>query len=187
MTDEELGLAAAANQAGAFDELYARYADPVFARITRMVGPCADREDVLQQVFLQLHTALPRFRGESKLSTYLYRIVNNVVYDHLRHRMRRPGVHDPAALDELVDGEQTPEDRARRREKLRQIFELLDLLKPKKRIAFVLVAIEGLSLVEAAALLAVEYDTVKQRVRQARLELVALTGGTSPTYHEPTT
>jgi RNA polymerase sigma-70 factor (ECF subfamily) len=172
--DAELAVAAAAGDAGAFAELYARYADRVFARITRLVGPGPDREDVLQQVFLELHRALPRFRGDSTVSTFLYRIAINVTYDHLRRRTRRAGEHDPGALDSLIDGDPTPEDRAHRREELGRIFALLDRIKPKKRIAFVLVAVEGLTIGEAAELVGAQPEAVKQRVLHARRELVAL-------------
>jgi RNA polymerase sigma-70 factor, ECF subfamily len=172
--DADLAVAAGAGDASAFAEIYARYADRVFARVTHLVGPGPDREDVLQQVFLALHRSLPRFRGDSTLSTFLFRITINVAYDHLRHRARRSGVHDPAALDTLIDGDPTPEDRARRREELHQIFALLEQIKPKKRIAFVLVAVEGLSLGEAAELIGANPEAVKQRVLHARRELIAL-------------
>lgn len=158
----------------AFAELYARYADRVFARVTHLIGPGPDREDVLQQVFLALHRALPRFRGDAELATFLHRITINVAYDHLRRGMRRPGRHDPDALDALLDDGLTPEARARCREDLRQIFGLLAQIKPIKRVAFVLVAVEGLSLAEAAELLGANVDTVKQRVLHARRELLAL-------------
>jgi RNA polymerase sigma-70 factor (ECF subfamily) len=172
--DPDLAVAAATGDDGAFAELYARYADRVFARVTHLVGPSQDREDVFQQVFLELHRALPRFRGDSSLSTFLYRITINVAYDHLRRRGRRSGDHDPAALDALITGDPTPEERARRREELRLIFELLEQIKPKKRLAFVLVAVEGLSLGEAAEQLGAHADAVKQRVLHARRELIAL-------------
>ena len=172
--DAELATAAAIGDAEAFGELYTRYADRVFARITHLIGPGSDREDVLQQVFLELHRALPRFRGDAAVSTFLYRITINVACDHLRRRKRRAGDHDPAALDALIDGDPTPEDRARRRQQLAQVFALLEQVKPAKRVAFVLVAVEGLSLAEAAELTGASPDAVKQRVRHARRELVAL-------------
>jgi RNA polymerase sigma-70 factor (ECF subfamily) len=172
--DPELVLAAATGDDSAFGEIYSRYADRVFARVTHLIGPTQDREDVFQQVFLQLHRALPRFRGEASLSTFLYRITANVSYDHLRRRGRRAAEHDPNALDALITGDPTPEDRARRREELTQIFGLLGQIKPKKRLAFVLVAIEGLSLSEAADQLGAHAEAIKQRVLHARRELVAL-------------
>lgn len=173
-SDDELVASAVSGDGGAFAELYARYAERVFVRLTRMLGPGPDCEDVLQQVFAALYRALPRFRGDAQLSTFLHKITTNVATDHLRARGRRTAAHDPAALDALIDGDPTPEERARRRGELRQIFTLLDHIKPDKRIAFVLVAVEGLSLAEAAAQVGESAEAVKQRVLRARRELVAL-------------
>lgn len=174
ITDEALVERARAGDGAAYGTLYQRYADKVFARLTRLVGPGADREDLLQQVFLELHRALPRFRGDASLSTFLYRITVHVAYDHLRSRRRRPVDYDDAALDELIDGAADPDQRARQRAQLAQVLALLERIKPDKRIAFVLVAVEGLSLDEAAALVGARADAVKQRVLHARRELVAM-------------
>lgn len=158
----------------AYPQLYQRYAQRVFARLTRLVGPGPDREDLLQQVFLELHRALPRFRGEASLSTFIYRITANVAIDHLRHRRRRPVDFDADALDELIDGSPSPEQRARRRAELAEVLRLLDRIKPAKRVALVLVAVEGLSLDDAAAQVGAQPEAVKQRVLHARRELQAM-------------
>ena len=173
-SDDELVTEIVRGDSAAFGELYARYVDRVYARITHLIGASADREDVLQHVFLELHRALPRFRGDAALSTFLYRITINVAYDHLRRRSRRPSEPDPDAIAALVDDAPTPEDGARRRGELRQIFALLEKNKPKKRIAFVLVAVEGLSYTEASELVGADVDAVKQRVMHARRELMAM-------------
>jgi RNA polymerase sigma-70 factor (ECF subfamily) len=174
-TDEiELAEAAAAGDPDAFALLYERYVALVHARLTRLIGPGPDREDVLQQVFLELHRALPRFRGDANLSTFLYRITVNVAYDHLRRRRRRAAELDVDAVDALIDGDASPEDRARRREELHMVFTMLERLKPDKRIAFVLVAVEGMSLADAAVLVGARPDAVKQRVLHARRELIEL-------------
>jgi RNA polymerase sigma factor (sigma-70 family) len=65
----------------------------------------------------------------------------------------------------------SPEQRAREREELRRIFALMDHLSPKRRAAFVLVAVECMSLDEAASLLDANPAAVKQRVLEARREL----------------
>lgn len=163
-----------AGEHAAFTALYHRHAGWVFARLTRLIGPGTDREDLLQQVFLELHRALPGFRGDASLATFLHRITVNVAYDHLRRRWRRPVAYTPDALDELIDGSPSPEDRARRRGELRQVLTLLERLTPVKRIAFVLVAVEGLSLDQAAALVGARTAAVKQRVLHARRELLVL-------------
>jgi RNA polymerase sigma factor (sigma-70 family) len=68
----------------------------------------------------------------------------------------------------------TPEARARQRQQLARIFRVLDRLKPKKRIAFVLHVVEGLSLIEIAALTHSQPRAVGQRVAYARRELLQM-------------
>src|SRR5579864_6286136 len=70
---------------GAFQELVDRYKDLVFALIARTVQDRSRAEDLAQDVFLRVHRGLPYFRGEARLSTWIYRIVSNVVaQDHGR-------------------------------------------------------------------------------------------------------
>ena len=63
---------------GAFQELVERYKDLVFALIARTVQDRSRAEDLAQDVFLRIHRGLPYFRGEARLSTWIYRIVANV-------------------------------------------------------------------------------------------------------------
>jgi len=172
--DDALVAAARNGDHAAYTELYQRYAGRVYARLTQLVGPTGDREDLLQQVFFELYRALPRFRGESSVGTFIHGIAVHVALDYLRRRRRRPQDFTAVELDELIDGSATPEDRARRRDELGQVLVLLERIKPAKRLAFALVAIAGLSLDEAAALLDVSVDVVKQRVLRARRELLAM-------------
>src|SRR6266699_353838 len=62
----------------AFQELVDRYKDLVFALIARTVQDSSRAEDLAQDVFLRIHRGLPYFRGEARLSTWIYRIVINV-------------------------------------------------------------------------------------------------------------
>jgi RNA polymerase sigma-70 factor, ECF subfamily len=172
--DARLVAAAAAGDRRAFADLYRRHLDPVYARLTRVMGPVPEREDLLQQIFLDVYRALPRFRGDASFSTFLHRIVLNVAFEHLARRRRgaaRNESADPRQLEALIAPGASPEQRARRREELSRLFALLDRLSPKRRAAFVLVAVEGLPLEEAAALLDANPAAVKQRVLEARREL----------------
>src|SRR5438045_6796971 len=63
---------------GAFQELVDRYKNLVFALIVRTVPDRSRAEDLAQDVFLRIHRGLPYFRGEARLSTWIYRIVINV-------------------------------------------------------------------------------------------------------------
>lgn len=141
------------------------------ARLPRLLGPSADRDDVLQQVFLSLHDALGRYRGGATLSTFIYRVTVNAAIDHLRSNARRPAPVSDGALDRLVADAPSPAVRVQRRQELELMFRCLARLTPDKRVAFVLVAVEGLSLREAGELLDAQPATVKQRVLHARREL----------------
>jgi RNA polymerase sigma-70 factor (ECF subfamily) len=93
---------------GAFQELVDRYKDLVFALIARTVQDRSRAEDLAQDVFLRVHRGLPYFRGEARLSTWIYRIVANVcLQDHgraaatvsLDNDASRPQVSAPATTD----------------------------------------------------------------------------------------
>lgn len=172
--DPALAARAAAGDRVAFTTVYQRFVDAVYARLTRLLGPTADREDVLQQVFFQVHRSLGSYRGDASLATFVHRIAIHVAYDHLRARDRRPVPIDQDAIDAMVLDASSPELRTQRREELAQIFFHLSALTPDKRIAFVLVSIDGLSLREAAELVGASVDAVKQRVLHARRELIDL-------------
>jgi len=174
--DRALVEAAATGDAAAFRELYRRHLPTVHARLTLMVGPGAEREDLIQQIFLDAYRALARFRGDARFGTFLHRIAINVACDHLEARRRsgaRDAPLDEAQLDRLVAPGASPESRASQRQDLAQAFAHLEAIRTKKRIAFVLVAVQGLSLDEAAELLDANTETVKQRVLHARKEITA--------------
>ena len=174
-SDDAAVIAAARQGDGAaFARLFRRHADAVRTRITRLVGPIAERDDLVQKVFIAFHRALPAYRGDARLSTFLHRITVNVAYDHLRGRRHRTDgeeILDAEALAEHLSP--ALEDQVAARADLARMLALLAHLSPKKRIAFILVAVEGCSLTEAAALIGAAEDTVKQRVLQARRDLLA--------------
>jgi RNA polymerase sigma-70 factor (ECF subfamily) len=151
------------------------YADTVFRRLTRLVGPVPEREDLMQEVFLHAFRGLKRFRGESTFSTWLHRVVVNQAFNHLRWRRRHP--HDWQAspeLDRLVDERSSPEVAARERQRLERVLVLLDRLKPQKRVAFILRVVEGLSMAEIAEVVDSTPAAAGQRVRHAQRELQRL-------------
>lgn len=172
--DANLVDAAAGGDRRAFAELYRRHLDSVYARLTRVIGPVPERDDLVQQIFLDVYRALRRFRGDAAFATFLHRIVLNVACEHLERRRRGRGRSEPLEarqIETLIAPGASPEQRARQREELARVFALLEGLSPKRRAAFVLVAIECLPLEEAAALLDANPAAIKQRVLEARREL----------------
>ena len=65
----------------AFSELVDRYKNLVYAVVTRLVADRAEADDLAQEVFLKVHRGLPYFRGDARLSTWIYRIVSNVCFE----------------------------------------------------------------------------------------------------------
>ena len=174
--DQLLVLRAGRGDRAAYQELYQRHVDAAWRRLGRLVGPDAEREDLIQQAFFEVFQGLTRFRGEASFSTYLGRVLVNMACDHLRRRGRRP-LPVPGEVLELVEApEASPERTAQSRERLSLIWGLLDRINPKKRVAFVLHEVEGLSLAEVGAVMDISADTARKRVEHAQKELRAMLG-----------
>lgn len=173
--DEELVERARRGDRQSFREIYRRHADVVWQRLTRILGADPDREDLLQQVFMDLHRALPSFRGDAALSTFIYRLVVNVAVDHLRRVKRRRSVRLlPEHEASLRSPDEGPESAARRRDELTRVLAAVGRLKPKKRVAFLLRFVEGLALDEIADIVGASPDTVRKRIDHATAEVTAM-------------
>lgn len=166
--EHELVASAQDGDAAAFAALYKAYWRRVWAQIKRLMGPRADVEDVVQEVFVQLHRSLPNFRGDSAFSTWVYRIAWNTGVSHLRKR-RLKTVELPALRQFACDKEQWAKIEAR--DKLRTLYAALDELPEDHRQAFILFEIEGQSLKEIAQTLDTSLNTVASRVRRSRERL----------------
>jgi len=159
----------------AFAELYRAHVDAVYRRLSRILGPIPEREDLTQDVFVTLHRALPKFRGESSLSTWIHRIAVNTALDYLRARGRRPApTIDARLLDTLCAPQASPEVRAEQRERLAHVLACLARIKPKKRIALVLRVVDGLSFEDIGRLVDATPEAVAKRVQHGQRELDAL-------------
>jgi len=174
--DDEILLARHwAGDPDAFAEIYRAHVDAVYRRLSRILGPIAERGDLTQDVFLALHRTLPRFRGDAKLSTLIQRIAINRAFEHLRRRTRRPAtLMDERFFDELVSAAASPATRVLLREELTLVFQCLAEIKPKKRIAFLLRVVDGLAFERIAELVDATPETVAKRVQHAQRELDAL-------------
>lgn len=168
--DRTLAVLAAAGDRSAFESIYRSYADRIFGLLTRLIGPDREREDLLQETFVRLHAALPRYRGDASLITFTYQIATHVALDHLRRR--RP--LDELDLDGELDPSATPAEQAVRREELARAFALLEKLSPKHRVAFVLREVMGYSHEEVAVLVGSFAATARMRVNAAKRKLAAL-------------
>lgn len=172
-TDDLVERCRAGDQA-AFRELFRRHRSDVTRLAQRMVGGSADLEDVVQEVFLQVHRSLKDFRAEARFSTWLYRVTVNVVLMYRRAARSRPVFSEAPEGGLPIDTGSLPDERAGGRARVRAFYRLLDRLSDKKRTVFVLHEIEGMAPTEIAKVVAAPVLTVRTRLFYARRELVQL-------------
>ena len=170
----------------AHDEFYHRYRKTVAANLYRVIGDRQDLEDLVQEVFVIAFRGLEKFRGEARLSTWMYRICVNVALGRIRTKRRKPGglqVEDldaTAANQTLNERPETPVRAMERRQAAEKVYAALDTLAPKKRIVLYLHEIEGLELKEIAYLVDSNAVTVRTRLFYARREFYRALGGQGP-------
>ncbi len=170
--EEQLITRAASGERLAFRILYERHRADVARLVFRMLGRRSDLEDVIQEVFVQVHKSLKDFRGQAKFSTWLHRVTVNVVLMHRRAARSRPVFADEPPAEGIEPGDAVmPDEDAERRERMRAFARLLDRLADKKRIVFVLHELEGLAPNEIARIVGAPVLTVRTRLFYARREL----------------
>ncbi|MFN0253156.1 MAG: RNA polymerase sigma factor [Kofleriaceae bacterium] len=172
-----------AHERAAHDEFYHRFRRQVAANLYRVLGDRTDLDDLVQEVFVIAFRGLVRFRGDARLSTWLYRICVNVALGRIRTRKRKPpaiGVVDldAAAIDpSMTERPETPERSLERRQDQARVYLALETLAPKKRIVLYLHEIEGLDLKEIAYLVDSNPVTVRTRLFYARREFYRAIAG----------
>ena len=169
--DKDLVERLQASDPAAFEALVRAYQHRVFGVAARMLGNRTDAEDVAQEVFLRVHRAIGSFRGEAKLSTWLYGIAANLCLNRLASADQRRVRHDDDAImrtpSEAADAITTIE----RNEVDTALRQAIAELPDERRIVVVLRDLEGLSYDEIAQALDLEPGTVRSRLHRARLDL----------------
>jgi RNA polymerase sigma-70 factor (ECF subfamily) len=175
-TDEaDLIAKAAAGERVAFRTLYLRHRDVVARIVFRMLGGAREQDDVVQEVFFQVHKSLKDFRGQSKFSTWLHRVTVNVVLMHRRAARSRPTYTEEAHPDTTPDDDIVlPDEDADRRARVRAFGRLVERLAEKKRVVFVLHELEGVSPAEISEIVGAPVLTVRTRLFYARREIEAM-------------
>lgn len=160
----------------AFAAFVAAFRAPVYGYLTRCGVAAADRDDLFQEVFLRVHRAAGP-DGTSELPTgavapWLFTIAVNLVRSHFRKATVRKGTTlDGDAGAATADGGVLPDRALEERRKLAWLEAEMAKLPLEQREALVLGTVEGLELAEIAAVLDVPAETVKTRIRRARLAL----------------
>jgi RNA polymerase sigma-70 factor (ECF subfamily) len=162
-----------------FPSIYEAFQPKIVRYLTRLVGE-AEAEDLTQEVMIKVSEALPNFRGESQLSTWIYRIATNAALDRLRSPSYRRVVQpcsmssEPEIEDRnTLTGEKTPlpEPQIFRREMNDCIQSFVQKLPENYRTVLVLSEFEGLRDSEIAEALGVSPGLAKIRLHRAREKL----------------
>jgi len=170
-TDEELVDRAQHGDADSFNQLVVRWERPVYALAYRVLGRPEDARDVTQEAFLRAYRALPRFKGQAKFSSWLYRIALNLCHDWLRRYKRTPESQipegmDPAEMAAEREPSESVETLVARRELSAVVEEAMALLPEEQRTAIVLKEYHGMTFQEIADLQGCPLSTVKTRLYQ---------------------
>ena len=166
--EQELIARAKEGDSEAFGELVWRYRDTVYTLAVRLVGPDL-ASDVAQEALIRAWRAMPRFRGDAALATWLHRITVNTAWT-MRKRAAR---HEAQRLDETVH--ELAVDQSVGPEKAGEMLELraglraaIDQLSPGQRAVLVLRDVYGWSHAEVARELGITHTTAKVRLHRAR-------------------
>ncbi len=170
-TDEELVALSIGGDLDSFNQLVLRWERPIYALAYRVLGREEDARDVAQETFLRAFRALKGFKGQSKFSSWLYRIALNLCRDWIRRERRAPVSQVPEGIDiaELAGAAEVGEsieDRVARQELGRVVGRVMSALPEEQRTAIILKEYHGLTFQEIAELLNCPLSTVKTRLYQ---------------------
>lgn len=147
------------------ESLYRTFQERLRRFILKRVRDSAAAEDILQDVFLKIHTKADSLQDETKLESWIFQITRNTIIDHYRSK----GKTDP--LDNSIDlAEEDLHDEAHKR-LATTVRSFIDQLPPLYREALVLVEYEGLTQNEVAVKLGISLSGAKSRVQRARAML----------------
>lgn len=162
--------AARRGQASAFEQLFHTHGGRMKSVAMNLLGNTADAEDAVQEAFLKLYRSLPGFKGESLLSTWLYRILVNTCYDMGRRRRRR--AEPPAPEPEQAPAPDPPAPEADLPLRLTLERAVAGLREPQRTV-FLLYEVEGFKHREVAQILGIPEGTSKHALFMAKRNLQA--------------
>ncbi len=170
--DRRLLAAHVSGDRSAFGTLVAEHQGRLYAVAVRTLGDREEAADALQDALLSAYRNAASFRGESRVTTWLHRIVVNACLDRARRRAARPAVPLPEGAAEPVQ----PGDPLADRETAAEVQAALAALPVEQRAALVLVDLAGLPVEEAARVLGCPVGTLKSRCSRGRARLAVTLG-----------
>ena len=146
-----------------FYNIYEQYKERVWRHVSRYVSRHHDREDLFQEVFVRIYQALPSFRGEAKLETWLFRVTANTAFNYLKKQKRFAKAREILGNLRLIDSEPINEV-----DSPGYLLQPLEKLNERQRAILILVEVEEFKLAEVAEMLTVPLGTVKSNLNRAK-------------------
>ena len=182
LPDADVVALAQRGREDAFRELVRRYERPVFSLIFRMVRESATAEDLAQDTFIKVLNHIDKYRPEFKLSSWLFKIANNVAIDHLRRRQiatismsGSPHAGTASEIEatsfDVASSDESALDEMESKELGSAIEKAIARLRPEYRSCILLRHVEDRSYEEIAATLDLPLGTVKTYIHRARQQL----------------
>lgn len=141
----------------------------IYSVVRGIAGSTGDTEDVVQEVFIKIFRALPGFRGEARLSTWIYRVARNEALNALEKR--RPSLVPLKDCEELADGDEDPAAAHRRKVTRERLERLMERLDEPQRMALELRYMGERSYEEIADIMDIPLGTVKTYIYRGKLSL----------------
>lgn len=162
----------------AFRKIVENWQDMVYNTALGIVQNATDAEDVAQEVFMQVYESVHHFKGESKFSTWLYRIAITKAMDHIRRKKRKKRfaflqslfgqdnelIHDPPEFNH-------PGVRFENKEKAAILFQAIRQLPENQQTAFTLHKLEGLSYQEVSEVMNMSLSSIESLMHRAKANL----------------
>ncbi len=168
----------------AFEQIYHQYSARILNLIYRMTGSEEVARDLTQEVFVKVYENIGKFRGESQIFTWLYRIATNHTLNYLKREKRYKWLNlldkpiSEVLQENKIDnqfwavGSPRPDRQMEKKQREQIVWKLIQQLSPKYRVPYVLNRYENLSYQEIADTLNLSLSAVETRIHRAKKELV---------------
>ena len=181
MTEQELIQGLIIGEESAYRSLVDQFQVPVYNTILSLVQSEPDAEDLAQEVFLQVFRSVKQFKGESKLSTWIYRIATTKSIDFIRskkskkrcafiYRLGAPGDKENLPIPDFHH----PGVVSERKEQAAQLFQAIAQLPENQKTAFILTRLEQLSHAAVAEIMGITVPAVESLLHRGRVNLKKL-------------
>lgn len=151
-----------------FLKIYNDNKELVWRLVSRYVSSKDDKEDLFQEVFLNIYKALPKFRGQSKIETWIYRITINRSINYIKKQARHKKIKDIFEKVKHIYSKYSEDEEAKKQEVDLMLWKPLEKLNPKQRMILLLSEVEEMDLADIAKHLKMPIGTVKSNLHRAK-------------------